>query len=97
MGPSPNMGLTLHQAPKTPIPEAITQFITSINTGIPRRIFTDGSFTLDALSPLLDTLPCTAIDLAARYAKAARGVYAPPSDRAPATALILPTPPGSAT
>jgi hypothetical protein len=88
------MGLILQQAPKTPMPEALIQFIALINTGISRQIFTDGSFALD--TSLLDNLSCTALDLTARFGKAATGVYAPPSDGAPPTALILHTPFGSA-
>ncbi len=48
------MGLTLHQAPKVDLPEAVLSFIQRVTAPHPRRIYTDGSFAIAA--PLLDTL-----------------------------------------
>ena len=42
-------------------------------------------------------LSLTATELSARFAKAATGIYLPPSDGAPAVALIIRTPKGDTT
>lgn len=89
------MGLTLHQAPHTPLPDQLAKFLASATSPSTRSLFTDGSFTLDA--PLLDMLSLTATELSTSFAKAATGIYLPSSDGAPAVALLIRTQRGDTT
>jgi hypothetical protein len=83
------MGLTIHQAPYTPVPSQLALFLASATAVSPRSLFTDGSFTLHA--PLLDMLSLTPTELSSRFATTATGKYLPPSGDAPVVALIIRT------
>jgi hypothetical protein len=56
----------------------------------PRRIYTDGSFTV--IAPLLDALSMSTVDLTHAHGQAATGVYLSHSQGAEALALIVCTP-----
>jgi hypothetical protein len=87
------MGLTLNRAPIAEIPLALSRFLAAAHTTVPRSIYMDGSFAVDAL--LLATLIHSPTDLIANYGVAATGVYLPPAQGLPAVALRISTPPGS--
>jgi hypothetical protein len=89
------MGLTLHQAPASEIPHALSSFLTAASTGRPRKCYSDGSFALHA--SLLDTLTLSPSDLTRQSAVAATGIYLPPSLNSEALALVIHTPCESAT
>ena len=89
------MGLQLRPAPPAHLPVALTDFITQSTTHFLRPVYTDGSFS--TMAPLLDLLSLTPEELTARFARATTGVYLPACLGAPPVALLIRTPPGSAT
>jgi hypothetical protein len=89
------MCLTLHQAKSEPFPPPLQQFFTQASQRPISKVYTDGSFTIDA--PLLESLALPAHELTSRYSKSATGVYLPPVGDMNALALLLDTPRTQAT
>jgi hypothetical protein len=84
------MGLSLSQAPYVALPQPLLDFFMCAAAPCPRRVYTDGSFTVDA--PLLDVLSLSTPELTHAHGQAATGVYLPPSQGKEALALIVRTP-----
>jgi hypothetical protein len=84
------MGLSLTQAPNMALPQPILHFFTRAATLRPRRIYTDGFFTVAA--QLLDVLSMSTTELTHAHGQAATEVYLPSYQGREALALIICTP-----
>ena len=69
------MGLSLKQAPTAALPQAVKSFIEHAMAPHSRRIYTDGSFAVDA--PPLDALTLSSTELTAAFGVVAASVISP--------------------
>lgn len=78
------------QDPEVDLPHTVVEFLKHATLQHPRRIYTDGSFAVTALS--LENLSLSSTDLVqAYYSRAAKGVYLPSFQTAEALALVIST------
>lgn len=80
---------------QNPLLQALQQFIAQASARPLPKVYTDGSFAINA--PLLDTLALLAHELTKWHSKSATGEYVPPVAGMDALALLIDTPSTHAT